>query len=110
MSVANVQQHYYRFKRKTGSSTKSVASSARNRAQKTALGAVTAAQSVAQNTVGPQLEQLGRGLGNIRKDVTGDVTQISADVVQAFMELLDEARKNEHFRKLEKNLTQLLSR
>jgi len=99
MTVANVQQHYYRFKRKASVSARKAESSVK-RVQNRTISRV----SKATNASTKQVRDLG---SKLREE---DLSQISTDVVKAFSDLLSEARKNPRFRKLEKSFTTLLTR
>ena len=85
-----------------------------NRAQRSAITAVAQAGAA----VAPVVAQAGsklpkkqrKQIEKLGKEAKDDLATIGADVVEAFYELLQEARKNERFRQLEKNLTALLSR
>jgi len=118
MTVANVQQHYYRFKRKAQTQTKTSArkanSSARGTVSKVQDRAVNAAVTAAGRIPAKQRKQLGKGIGTaakgagaaqaVGKEVRDDITQVMDDVFTAFGELLTEARKNPRFRTLEKRV------
>jgi hypothetical protein len=120
MSVSNVQQHYYRFKRKAQTGAKSRAKRAAgtragkavSRTQATALTAVATAGSVLPAkqiaAIGKDLQALGKDLQKASKGVRGHSATLGNDTVRLLGELLEEARKNKRFRNLEKNITQLL--
>jgi hypothetical protein len=121
MTVSNVQQHYYRFKRKAGTSARSTARKAQSRArttasraQKSALTAVAQAGAVVVPVVaqaGSRLPKKQRqAITKVSKVAKDDLAVIGADIVEAFYDLLQEARKNDRFRQLEKNLAELLTR
>ncbi|MBC7645275.1 MAG: hypothetical protein H7123_09115, partial [Thermoleophilia bacterium] len=99
MTVANVQQHYYRFKRKASVSARKAESSVK-RVQNRTISRVSKATKDSTKQV--------RDLGSKLREE--DLSQISTDVVKAFNDLLSEARKNPRFRKLEKSFTALLTR
>ena len=123
MTASNVQQHYYRFKRKAQTGAKGAASKARTSSRSTvgkvqskALGAAAAASAscprsakqVAKGVTGTAKRAQGaHGLG---KEVREDLGQVVEDLLSSFNELLGEARKNPQFRKAEKKIAARFSR
>jgi len=118
LTVSNVQQHYYRFKRKTSTGAKSTATKANTSTRKTVAKVQGKALGAAVTAVGKlpakQRTQVAKGVsaaakGTSRvtaasKEVREDLTGVVEDLLGQFQELLKEARKNPQFRKAEKKI------
>jgi hypothetical protein len=103
MTVSNVQQHYYRFKRRTKQRTAQVEASVR--------GAAKSAQTSARRTY--TAAGLPAQLKVIKKDLTAvssSVQTLGTDVTKAVTGLVGEVRKDARVKRLERNLTGLISR
>jgi hypothetical protein len=126
MTASNVQQHYYRYKRKASgpkkkkpASSTSTARKTVRRTQKVATNVALQAAAAAAPVIGrasdkipaKQKQQLGKAIQAVSEvDLKEDAARIGDDIVEAFFELLDEARKNPRFRKLEKGFVELINR
>lgn len=120
MTASNIQQHYYRFKRKATAGSKKANSSTRRTVSKVQGKAVTAAATAAAKLPEKQRKQVAKGMTaaakraqtaqDVGKDVKQDLTQVVEDLLSSFNDLLVEARKNPQFRKAEKKIAARFSR
>lgn len=120
MTQSNIQQHYYRFKRKAQDSGKKANTSTRNTVSNVQDKALGAAVTAVGKLPRKQRKQVASGVAGaakrvqtaqtVGKEVAGDLTQVVEDLMSSFNELLTEARKNPQFRKAEKKIAARFSR
>jgi len=120
MTPSNIQQHYYRFKRKAQTSGKKANASTRKTMGNVQGRALGAAASAVGKLPAKQRKQVAKGVvgatkrvqtaQTVGKEVAGDLTQVVDDLMNSFNELLAEARKNPQFRKAEKKIAAKFSR
>jgi hypothetical protein len=124
MTVSNVQQHYYRFKRKAQDGAKKTATKANTSTRATVAKVQGKALGAAVNAVGKlpasQRKQVAKGVsvaakgtGRVAaagKEVREDLSHVVEELLGQFQELLKEARKNPQFRKAEKKIAARFSR
>jgi len=120
MTPSNVQQHYYRFKRKASTGAKSARTSTRSTVSKVQGRAIGAAAKGVSKLPAKQRKQVAKGVSaaatraqsasKATKGVRDDLTQVVEDLLGSFNELLAEARKNPQFRRAEKKLASRFSR
>jgi hypothetical protein len=114
MTTSNIQQHYYRFKRKATTSGKKANTSTRRTASKMQGSAITAAATAASKIPPKQRKQVAKGVTaaakraqtaqTMGKEVREDLSQVVDELMTSLHELLAEARKNPQFRKAEKKI------
>ena len=120
MTTSNIQQHYYRFKRKAKASGKKANTSTRrtvNNVQGRALGAAATAVG---KLPARQRKQVAKGIAGagkrvqsaqvVGKEVAEDLSQVLEDMFASINEVLAEARKNPQFKKVEKQLAKRFTR
>ncbi|MCW2922852.1 MAG: hypothetical protein JWM98_256, partial [Thermoleophilia bacterium] len=120
MTASNIQQHYYRFKRKAQTSGKKANTSTRKTVGKVQDRALGAAVNAVGKLPAKQRKQVAKGVTgvakraqtaqNVGKEVRDDLTQVVEDLLTSFNELLSEARKNPQFRRAEKKIAARFSR
>jgi vacuolar-type H+-ATPase subunit E/Vma4 len=114
MTTSNIQQHYYRFKRKAQSGGKKANSSTRRTVNKVQGRALGAAATAVNKIPAKQRKQVAKGVSAagkrvqtasvVGKDVREDLSQVLEDMFASINEVLTEARKNPQFKKIEKKL------